>query len=260
MSNCLKIGDRLLDGDQIISALVQYKLLETLVGQVLLDEAIKNIALSKQELFQILIGTTDAPIPEDFDSFVRQWCQHQGVALDYFKAVMLRDFRVQKFKQLRFANQLESKFLHLKADLDQVEYSVIQVLDLSLAQELYFQLRDDGADFAQLAQTHSLGRQRQDGSWVGPVPLSTLPTEIAALFRSEQIGTVYGPVPVVDDFWVVRLERFTATRLTAATRVSLIDRLYNEWLQAQIAATIGTPGMIGVQSNAMQPSPIAAAA
>lgn len=259
MSSCLKIGDRLLDGDRIISALVQYKLLETLVGEVLLDEAIKDIALSKQELFHRLVGVSDAPIPENFEGFVVQWCQHNGVAIDYFKGVMLRELRVQKFKRLRFANQLESDFLRLKPDLDQVEYSVIRVTDLALAQELYFQLRDDAADFAQLAQLHSLGRERQTGGWMGPVPLSTLPAEIVTLFRNEQLGTVYGPVPIGDDFWVVRLEQFTAARLTETTRVNLIDRLYNEWLQAQIAAAVGTPGTIAVQANAVQP-PIASAA
>jgi parvulin-like peptidyl-prolyl isomerase len=134
--------------------------------------------------------------------------------------------------------------------MDQVEYSLIQLTNLSLAQELYFQLRDDGADFAQLAQQYSIGRERLTGGWVGPVPLATLSSEVATLFRSEQIGTVYGPIPVADSFWVVRLERFTAARLTEATRADVINRLYNQWLQTQIRAMTQTPGTIAVQTNA----------
>jgi hypothetical protein len=250
MSNYLKIGDRLLDGDQIISALIRYKLLETMVGQILMDEVLQNVPLSKQELFHTLFGNTEVPVPDDFDGFISQWCQLKGVTLDYFKSVVVRELQLQKFKQLRFGDQVESEFLRCKAEMDQVEYSLIQLTNLSLAQELYFQLRDDGADFAQLAQQYSIGRERLTGGWVGPVPLATLSSEVATLFRSEQIGTVHGPIPIADSFWVVRLERFTAARLTEATRADVINRLYNQWLQTQIRAMTQTPGTIAVQTNA----------
>ncbi|MBC7972585.1 MAG: peptidylprolyl isomerase [Verrucomicrobia bacterium] len=254
MGNCLKIGDYLLDGDQIISALVRYKLLEPMVGQILLDEVIKDVPLSKQELFYTLFGATESPLPEDFEGFIHQWCQLKGVTLDYFNSVVLRELQVQKFKQLRFASQVESEFLRIKSDLDQVEYSLIQLTNLSQAQELYFQLRDDGADFGQLAQQYSLGNERSTGGRVGPVPLSTLPIEVAALFRNEQVGIVYGPIPLADGFWVVRLEQFTAARLTEATRTDLMNRLYNQWLQAQIQTMTATPGTIAVQSSIVQPN------
>ena len=250
MSNCLKIGDYLLDGDQIISALVRYKLLEPMVGQIMLDEAIQDVPLSKQELFQTLFGTTDVPIPEDFEGFIKQWCQLKGVTLDYFQSVVLRELQVQKFKQIRFASQVESEFLRIKSELDQVEYSLIQLTHLPKAQELYFQLRDDGADFMQLAQQYSEGPERLTGGWVGPVPLAALPIEVATLFRSEQVGTIYGPIPIADSFWVVRLEQFTAARLTEATRLDLMNRLYNQWLQTQTKAMTENPGTIAVLSNA----------
>jgi hypothetical protein len=256
MNSCLKIGNRLLDGDQIISALVQYKLLETLVGQLLLDEVLKEIPLSKHEVFYALVGVTDALVPEDFEGFISQWCQHEGYTPEYFKGVVVRELRVQKFKQLRFADQVESEFLRTKADLDQVEYSLIQLTDLALAQEVYFQLRDDGAEFAHLAQQYSLGSERQTGGWVGPVSMSTLPVEIAMLFRHQQPGIVYGPVPVGNEFWIARLEQFSAARLTEATRTTLINRLYNQWLQTQVKAVLGTPGAIAVQST---PSAISSA-
>ncbi|XHX78625.1 MAG: peptidylprolyl isomerase [Stenomitos frigidus ULC029] len=249
MSNYLKIGDRLLNGDQVISALIRYKLLETVVGQLLMDEVLQNVPLSKQELFHTLFGKAEVPVPDDFDGFISQWCQLKGVTLAYFKSVVVRELQLQKFKQLRFGDQVESEFLQCKAEMDQVEYSLIQLTNLSLAQELYFQLRDDGANFAQLAQQYSVGHERLTGGWVGPVSLATLPIEVAALFRNEQIGIVYEPVPVADGFWLVRLEHFTAARLTEATRADVINRLYNQWLQAQIRVMTQTPGTIAVQTN-----------
>jgi parvulin-like peptidyl-prolyl isomerase len=247
MSTCLKIGNRLLNGDQLISALVQYKLLEPLVGQVLIDDIIRDVPISQQELFQALVGNADVEMPENFEEFVQQWCQHKGITSEYFNAVLLRGLRVDKFKHLQFAHQVESEFLRSKSDLDQVEFSLIQLTNLPLAQELYFQLRDDGAEFAKLAQHYSLGNERQTGGWVGPLPMSSLPIEIAALFRNEQVGMIYGPVPVAEHFWIVRLEKLTSARLTEATRTNLINQLYDRWLQTQVRSLFATPGTIAVQ-------------
>ncbi len=250
MSSCLKIGNRLLDGDQIIAALVQYKLLEPLVGHLLLDEVFKEVPLLKQEVFYTLVGVTDTPIPDDFESFLTQWCQQKNITLDYFKAVMMREWQLQKFKQLRFADQVESEFLRSKPDLDRVEYSLIQLDDLALAQEVHFQLRDDGVEFAPLAQLYSLGRERHSGGWVGPVALSGLPIEIIHLFRTQPAGVVHAPVSINHRFWVVRLERFIAARLTEETRTTVIDRLYDQWLQTQVQTVVNTPGAIAVQPDA----------
>jgi hypothetical protein len=254
MSNLLKIGNRLFDGDQIISSLVRYKILETLVGQVILDEAVQNISLSQQELFYALVGPTDAPIPEDFNGFLVQWCQHKNVTAEYFNAVILRELQVEKFKQAYFANQVESEFLRAKSDFDQIEFSLIQITDLSLAQELFFQLRDDGASFSQLAQQYSLGSERQTGGWVGPVSMSTLPVEIAALLSNGQAGNIYGPVPIADRFWIIRLERLLLARLSEATYSNVMNRLYNRWLQAQVRELLSLPGGIAVQADTSSPT------
>jgi PPIC-type PPIASE domain len=252
----LKIGDRSFDGDQIISALVQYKLLETLVGHVILDKVVEEVPLTQQDIVYSLVGSTNVAVPEDFQGFLSQWCQQKGVAPDYFTNVLLRELRVEKFKEVFFASQIESEFLRNKLEFDQVEYSLIQLTDLLLAQELYFQLRDDEADFVHLAQQHALGSERQSGGWVGPVAMSTLPPDVAMLFRSGEQGAVYGPIPVGDRFWIVRLEHLSPARLTETTRATLMNRLYTQWLNGQVQALISTPGAIAVQSDSPQQSPV----
>lgn len=257
MSSCLKIGNRLFNSDRLLSCLVQYKLLDTLVGQVVLDEALKDITLTKEEIFSSLVGVMDTEAPEDFENFLSQWCLHRQVSLEYFKAVVLRELHIEKFKQDRFANQLESEFLQMKPELDQVDYSRIQLNNLALAQELYFQLRDDGADFGQLAKQHSISRDRETGGLLGPVTLASLPDEIRDLFRNPELGVIYGPVPVGNEFWIVRLEQYYTARLTATTRTILIDRLFNRWLQNQTRAVMDIPGTIAVQSTPAEPVPAA---
>jgi parvulin-like peptidyl-prolyl isomerase len=259
MNTCLKIGNRRLGGDEIIAALVRYKLLEPLIGQILLDDAIKDITLTEQELLRALAGVTYSEVPDDFASFVQQWCENAGVTAEYFQAVVLRELQVQKFKQLHFGNQVVTEFLKTRSELDQVEYSLLQLNDLSLAQELYFLLRDDGADFAQLVEQYSsdLEFDRPSGlsdgqptqGWIGPVSLSTLPVEVATLFRQGKPGAIYGPIAVADRFWIVRLEKLMLARLTDTTWLQLLNRLFDRWLKTQVQSFLSTPDTVAVVSD-----------
>jgi parvulin-like peptidyl-prolyl isomerase len=237
--SALKIGDRQLNSDQIVSALVQYKLLEPLVGQVLLDEVIEQVPITEPELFQALGG--GAELPEDLNAFINQWCQQKDVAPAYFKGVILRELRVEKFKQLQFAHQIEAEFLRLKPEFDQVEFDLLQLSDQALAQELYFHLRDDGGDFAQLARLYG-GQGR-----VGPIAMSALPAEVANLLRRGQEGAIASPIRVGESFWIVRLEKLIAARLTDAVRAQLMNGLYDRWLRAQVSRLMSQPGAIQMQ-------------
>lgn len=259
MNTCLKIGDRRLEGGEIIASLVRYKLLEPLIGQILLDDAIKEIALSELEVLRALTGNASINSSEDFPAFVQQWCQSTGVTPEYFQAVVLRELQVQKFKQLHFANQVVSEFLRVKPELDQVEYSLLQLSDSALAQELYFLLRDDGADFAHLIQQYSIDAELDRPpdnlpespmqGWIGPVSLSTLPFEVATLFRQGQPGAIYGPIPIADRFWIVRLEKLNSARLTDTTWLQLLNRLFDRWLKVQVQSFLSKPDTVAVLSD-----------
>ena len=246
MSSSLRIGDRLFNSEQLISALVQYKLLDPLVGQVILDKAIQPIGLSVEEIFYSLNGSADSPIPENINEFLTQWCQKQQVTLSYLENVLLRDLRIEKFKQVQFAGQVEAEFLRVKSEFDQVEYSLMQLDDLALATELYFQLRDDAADFAQMAQRYALGEERYTGGWLGLMPFSSLPVEVATIFRQVEVGTICEPITIADRVYIVRLERLIPARLTESTQAQLINRMHKQWLQSQVKALIATPNAIEV--------------
>lgn len=250
MNQYLKIGNRLLDGTQLLSALVRYQLLESLISQVILDEVIQEFPLSPQELFQTLTGGRQVSIPDDMDDFLSQWCQHNQIAPEYFKSVTLRQLQLQKFKQLYFGHHVESEFLRLKPEFDQVEYSLIQLPNRRLAEEIYLQLRDDGASFTHLWQVYSATLGRSPGGRVGPVPLSTLPEPVATCCRQGAIGTVFEPIAMDDQFWVIRLEQRLMVRLTETVHAQILERLYSQWLQAQIQAIREKPGAIAIEEGA----------
>ena len=245
MEACLKIGNHLLTGEQLVSSLVRYKLLESLIGHVVLDDVLPQVRLTQEEVVRALTGS--AQMPEDFDQFLVQWCESKGVSPVYVKTVVLRDLQVRKLKRLLFADRIEAEFLRRKQDLDQIGFRRIKFTDLALAEELYFQIRDDGVDFAVLAQQYSQDFERHTEGLIGPVRFSTLPSEIARLFRSGQVGEVYGPIQIQDHFWIVRPEQFIFARLNDSVRSELIEHLFMEWLRSQIQLVKSLPNGVQVQ-------------
>lgn len=239
--HCLRIGSRLLCSEQIISALVEYKLLEPLIEQIILDHRLSQVTLSEQDITSQLGEEIHEPISEEY---LQRWCKQHQITWDYFNLVMLRDLRIEKFKQVYFQRQVESEFIQLRAELDQISYSCLQVNDSFLAQELYFQLHDDGVDFAQLARRYSLGAERQTGGRVERAALSSLPPEVAHILLNGKIAEVYGPIAVADLFWIVRPEYRLIASLTEDTRTLLTERGYHRWLQTQVQTLMAQPDAI----------------
>lgn len=77
--------------------------------------------------------------------------------------------------QERWGSELQTIFLKRKPELDQVTYSLLRLRNGELASELYLQIKEGEASFADLAQEFSEGPEKQAGGLVGPMPL-TQPT------------------------------------------------------------------------------------
>jgi hypothetical protein len=282
MSHGLRIGHHSLDGNQMITALIRYRLLEPLASQLVLDEAIQTVSLSVEEVVSALSDGAIAPDhlatedgsagnhpdhPSVIDSHpesshfseegslmerypldskrapnsqtvIYEWCRRRNITPDYFNSVVLRDLRIQKFKQLRFADRIPSEFLKLSSELDQVEYSWVHCESASLAQELVFHLRDDGATFANVAATPGAIA----GEWQGSA--AQLPSEVAAVLQRGAEGRIHGPLTMANRRWIVRLERWRSAHLNAATRTLILNRLFNQWLQTQVKTLLAEPGAI----------------
>lgn len=247
MSACLRIGNFELTGEQVFAALTRYQLIESFVSQVVLDSVfLKDIRLTKEEVYCSLVGAGDDTEIENVDVRLEDWLQRNQVPQVYLELVICRQLRVEKLKRFKFDSSLESEFLRCKAEFDQVEFSLIQISDRVLADELYFQLRDGESEFAVLAQQYSEGFERQTQGWVGPVKLSTLPKAVIQGFDESQIGIIQKPEAVGARFWIVRLERFLPTRLTEAVRTELREKLFSLWLKSLARSVMSKPGQVQV--------------
>lgn len=233
MGPVLQIGEIILEASELLDKLAQYQLMPKLVQEVVLDTALSDIKVDPQEAIQAFLTKRQI-----FSDEHRQaWMQQQQLTSEQLTINALRESKLAKFKTETWSEQVESYFLQRKGQLDRVLYSLIRVKDASLAQELYFRLNDDGADFTELARDYSEGQEAQTGGLIGPVELNVPHPALAKILSVSQPGQVWSPTPIGEWFVIARLEKFLPARLDDAMKARLTDELFKTWLQETLKKT-----------------------
>jgi hypothetical protein len=162
------------------------------------------------------------------------WLRRQRLLPEDIPVLAGREARLRHFREQRFVAEVEVQFLRRKPELDQAVYSFLRVRDRQLAEELHQRLRDDGADFGQLAASHGEGRERHSRGLFGPLPLTAAHPEISSRLRVGQPGQLWPPF-AVKGYWVLlRLEEHLPARLNDETRSRMMEELFEAWLKQRL--------------------------
>jgi hypothetical protein len=162
------------------------------------------------------------------------WLQRQRLLPADLPVIAGREARLQHFREERFGPEVEVQFLRRKPELDQAVYSLLRVRDRQLAEELHQRLRDDGADFGELAARYAEGRERHSRGLFGPLPLTAARPEISGRLRVGQPGQLWPPF-AAKGYWVLlRLEQQLPARLNEPTRARMMEELFEAWLKQRL--------------------------
>ena len=102
--------------------------------------------------------------------------------------------------------------------------------------ELALAIREGELDFAAAAIRHSEGPESAQGGRVGPIWPQAGHPELNRRLDQANEGDLIGPFNVGDVHVLLRLDTRITTRLDEALQGQLIEELYNEWLNRQLAA------------------------
>ncbi|WNZ22540.1 peptidylprolyl isomerase [Leptolyngbya sp. NK1-12] len=211
---------------EMLARLKQYQLLPQFQQELIIDAAIAEIDCTPDEIaaaHQQLI----AKYQLTSDAAKDQFCQQRGLTAEDLDALLTRLCRIEKFKQQTWGHKLESYFLQRKPTLDRVIYSILQVEDADLAQELYFRLQDDEQSFAELARHYA---PETANSLVGPVELGAIHPDLAYLLSLSYPGQLWHPIPIGETLVILRLEQLLPARLDQAMRQRLLQELFDQWV------------------------------
>jgi parvulin-like peptidyl-prolyl isomerase len=228
-----RLSQKVMSGEELVELLQQYWLLPKLQRELVIDAELMTIVCSQEEIFNAYKAFYHQhQINSDADRVT--WLERNHCTLTQFEYLVLKQIKLDRFKQTVFAHKVDSYFLQRKSQLDRAVYSLLRVKDLHLAQELFFRIQDGEVVFTDLVQQYSGGEEAEMGGLVGPHEMSVPHPTLAQALRSLQVGKVSAPIQIADWFVIVKLEKRLPAQLDKAMRTRLTDELYEQWIQAKL--------------------------
>lgn len=237
MNQVLQVGENTITEKDLFPLLNEHQMLIPLAKEILLDQAIANIKYTKEEL--------DASRQRFFSQFqitsdqqLQLWLQKNNLTQETLEKRIVRGLKLEKFKQEKWAEKLESYYLKRKRQLDKVVYSLIRTKDPGVAQALYFRIQAGEQDFADIARKFSQGAEAQTGGLIGPVELNVPHPQIAQLLLSSQPGKLLTPTKVGDWIVILRLEKYLAAQLDNNMKQRLLNELFTNWVDEELKTQV----------------------
>ena len=140
-------------------------------------------------------------------------------------------YKSNLFNMKLFGDKTEEFFKKRKEDLDQYIYSLIQVKDQNLAQELYLKLESNESEFSILASEYSLGPEKYKNGIEGPILLSNLNPKIKDVLKSLDKGCICEPFNLNDYWIVIRLEKIIQAEFNESIKNLLSNELFELFLE-----------------------------
>ncbi len=207
---------------------------EAVVEQLLLDEAGRlGLAVGTQELqaaadaFRRRHGLNSA-------EQTNAWLARQRLSVLDLEDALGRDLLLDKLKDHLCRDRLAAHFAEHRDQYARARLRLIVVQREDLARELRSQLRDEGADFAELARAHSLHGSKSQGGALGVVLRRQLPAKVAPAVFAAQPGKVVGPLATPHGFHLVLVEQLQPAELDGPTTTLLRQELFDAWLNDKL--------------------------
>ena len=237
MTTILEVGQQTISPSELLTKLIDYQMLSSVVRELIIDEAIAEIKIDSdrtQKTLDQFFTQHQLITPEQ----KQQWLQKQGLTQTQLNRQITRQCKIEQFKQIRWGNKLEGYFLQRKSQLDQVMYSLLRINEAMVARELYFRIEEGEQDFAEIARYYSQGPEAQTGGLIGPVALSSPHPTIAKLLARHQPGQLLPLTRIENWFVIVRLEQYLPAQLDEAMEKRLLNELFNQWLHKELQRQI----------------------
>lgn len=252
MSPVLQVGDQRLNAAEVLPLLAEYQMLPLLVKEMVIDQAIAQIECTSQDK-KLACEQLAQQYQLTSETLHHRWLQQHGLSLQQFEAIAVRQFKLEKFKQMTWGVDLESYFLQRKPQLNKVVYSLISTKDIGIAQEIYFRIQEGEQSFAQLAREYAQGPEAETDGLVGPVELQALHPSLARILAAIQPQQLLPPTPLGDWLVVIRLEKLLPAQLDRQLRQRLLNERFHSWIQQEMATQkwqlISSEAELGVGEN-----------
>lgn len=113
-------------------------------------------------------------------------------------------------------------------------YSLLRLQNEGLARELFLQLQEGEASFADLAARYSEGPEKATRGIVGPVALNQAHPLLVQRLRTAGAGVLLEPFQIEQWWLVVRLESSRPASFDEPMALQMSQELFEQWLEQQV--------------------------
>ena len=117
-------------------------------------------------------------------------------------------------------------------------YSLLRVSSRSVINELYIRLCEDEDTFSSLAEQYSEGPESDSSGFISPRPFSSIHPEIAERLKISRPGQLWQPFEIDGSWILIRLEKKIPSSLDSKRTDSILNILFDEWLNAQVSEAL----------------------
>ena len=114
-------------------------------------------------------------------------------------------------------------------------YSFLRVSSRSLINELYIRLCEEEDTFSSLAEQYSEGTESESSGFISPRPFSSIHPEIAERLKISRPGQLWQPFQIDASWILIRLEKKIPSSLDPKTTDSILNILFDDWLDVQVS-------------------------
>ncbi|WP_411876452.1 peptidylprolyl isomerase [Vulcanococcus limneticus] len=212
--------------------------LQQLTRDHLIRQLVASVQIAKDEEASLLAQLWQG-LPSPPPSELRgDWL---SAAPESFRPVLSQrwhQLRLRQWVELAYEDQLENYFLERRTSLERVVYRMLCVRSVGLAEEIFFRLMDDEADFGVLARQYSIGDERFTYGLVGPMPIEQPHQAIQTALAKLAVGEIASPIRVDDLIVLLQLEHREPARLDDDTRLKLLQELLERQIEPIIKECI----------------------
>jgi parvulin-like peptidyl-prolyl isomerase len=166
------------------------------------------------------------------------WLQAQKISVQDLEAAMGDRLRRAKLSRTLFEAEAERYFRQNKRGFDQVSLYQIKVADQFLAKELFFQIEEQEISFFEAAHIYNLDpARRKNCGYEGRCYRRILKPEVSAYVFNAQPGTLLSPLATEQGYSLFYIDEFIAAHLTPELHQTLIDALFQNWLNQELSAS-----------------------
>ena len=164
-----------------------------------------------------------------------EWLHEQLISPDDWEAGIQYQLLQKKLASHLFKNQIERYFAEHRLDFEQVLLYRIAVPYAPIAQELLYQIEESEISFYEAAHLYdSNERRRLHCGYEGKPYRWNLGPQLAASIFSAKVGDIIGPLNIDNQHHLIMVEEFISASLTPDVRQTILDRLFQEWLDSEL--------------------------